>query len=114
MLRHIARVAKFLDDNKPKTSLKKRIHTVTNLIDLIRFHLICQMLAKLQGLNPKGPYLSLEKKRQFLCCAHQYFIKRASIRKFHVEVVLQQLRNVQNSMMQEQSCCFANIITYCF
>ena len=67
---HIAMVAKFLDDNKPKASLKKRIHTVTNLIDLIQFHLICHMLAKFQGLNPKGQYLSLEKKRQFLCCAH--------------------------------------------
>ena len=86
-LRHIAMVAKFLDDNKPKASLKKRIHTVTNLIDLIRFHLFCQMLAKFQGLNPKRPYLSLEKKRQFLCCAHQYFIKQACIRNFHVAVV---------------------------
>ena len=64
-LRHIAMVAKFLDDNKPKTSLKKQIHTVTNLINLVRFHLICQMLAKFQGLNPKGPCLSLEKKDNF-------------------------------------------------
>ena len=86
-LRHIAMVAKFLDDNKPKTSLKKQIHTVTNLIDLLRFHLICQMLAKFQGLNPKGPCLSLEKKRQFVRCAHQYFLKQPCIRKFHVAVV---------------------------
>ena len=40
-LRHVATVATFLDDNKPKTSLKKWIRTVSNLIDLILFHLIC-------------------------------------------------------------------------
>ena len=34
-LRHVAMVAKFLDDNKPKTSLKKRIRTVSNFDDLI-------------------------------------------------------------------------------
>ena len=34
-----ALVAKFLDDNKPKTSLKKWIRTVSNFIDL-QFHLL--------------------------------------------------------------------------
>ena len=34
-------VAKFLDDNKQKTSLKKGIRTVSNFIDLTQFHLIC-------------------------------------------------------------------------
>ena len=29
----------------------------------MQFHLICQMLAKFSGLNPKGPYLSLEKEK---------------------------------------------------
>ena len=46
---HVATVAKFLDDNKPKTSLeinKKRIRTVSNFDDLIQFHIICQMTAK--------------------------------------------------------------------
>ena len=48
-LRHVATVAKFLDDNKPKTSLeinKKQIRTVSNFDDLIQFHIICQMTAK--------------------------------------------------------------------
>ena len=48
-LHYDAMVAKFLDDNKPKTSLKKRICTVSNFIDFIQFHLICQMLAKFQS-----------------------------------------------------------------
>ena len=42
-LLHIATVAKFLDDNKPKTSLKKWIPTVSNFIDVIWTHLICQI-----------------------------------------------------------------------
>ena len=51
-------VATFLDDNKLK------IHfTHLNFIDLIQLHLICQMLAKFSGFNPKGPYLSLEKQK---------------------------------------------------
>ena len=37
-LRHVAMVATFLDDNKPKTSLKKWNGTVSNFIDLIYFH----------------------------------------------------------------------------
>ena len=62
--RHVAMVAKFLDDDK-------KIRTASNFIDLIQFHLICQMLAKVSGFNPRGPYLSLEKKETFLCCVHQ-------------------------------------------
>ena len=58
--RHVTMVVKFLDDNKLKTSLKKRIHAVSKFIDLIQFHVICQMLANFPGLNPKGTYLSLE------------------------------------------------------
>ena len=40
-----------------------------------------------------------------------YFIKRASeIRKFHVVAVQRRLRNVQNSVMHVQSCCFAVLV----
>ena len=57
--------AEFLDDNKPKRHLKSGFRrTVSNFIDLIYFHLICQMLAKFSGLNPRGPHLSLEKEKQ--------------------------------------------------
>ena len=50
-LRHVAMVVKFLDDNKPKSSLEKWIHTLSKFIDLIQFHLICQMLAKFSGVK---------------------------------------------------------------
>ena len=45
-LYHIPIEAKFLDDKKLKVSLKKWIRTVSNFIDLIQFHSICQVLAK--------------------------------------------------------------------
>ena len=58
------------------------------------------MLAKFSGLNPKGPYLSLEKEKENFCVVLTYSIKRArEIRKFHVAVVQQRLRNVQKSVM---------------
>ena len=68
------------------------------------------MLAKFSGLNPKGPYVSLEKEKQNFCVVLTYSIKRArEIRKFHVAVLQQRLRNVQKSMMHVQRCFFANL-----
>ena len=68
------------------------------------------MSAKFSGLNPKGPYLSLEKEKKNWRVVVTYSIKRASeIRKFHVAVVQQRLRNVQKSVMHVQSCSFANL-----
>ena len=40
-------VAKFLDDNNQKTSLK----IASDFIDLVQFQLICQMLAKFTGVK---------------------------------------------------------------
>ena len=79
--------AKFLDDNKAKTSLKKWIHTVSNFIDLTQFHLICKILAK-------EPYLSLVKEKENSCVVFTYSIKPScEIRKFQVL-----LTNVQKSV----------------
>ena len=39
-LRHVAMVEKFRDENKPKTSLKKWIRTVSNFIDFIWTELV--------------------------------------------------------------------------
>ena len=56
------------------------------------------MLAKFSGLNPKGPCLSLENEN--FCVVLTYSLKRAcEIRKFHIAVVQQRLRNVQKSVM---------------
>ena len=84
------------------------MRTDSNFIDLILFHLICQMLAKFSGLNRRGPYLSLGKESDNFCALLTYSIKRVrEIRKFHVAVVQQRLRNVQKSVMPVQSCSFA-------
>ena len=111
-LHHIAMVAKFLDDNKPKRHLhcKKWILSASNFIDLISFNLICQMLAKFSGLNRKWPYVSLEKEKEKSCVVLTYSIRWASeIRKFHVAVVQQWLRNILKSVMHVQRCFFANL-----
>ena len=45
------------------------------------------MLANFQGLNPKGPYLSLEKEKDNICVVFTYSIMWArEIRKSHVAV----------------------------
>ena len=67
-------------------------------------------------LNPKVPYLSLEKEKETLCVVFTYFIKRTGeSRKFHVAVVQQRLRNLQKSEMHTQSCFFAslNLLFFC-
>ena len=78
-------VAKFLDDNKPKTFLKKWIHTASNYINRIQFHLIWQIK------------------------------QACEIRKFHVAGVQRRQRNEQSSMMHMQIRCFVNknLLLFC-
>ena len=46
------------------------------------------MFTKFSGLNPKGPYVSLEKEKENSYVVLTYSIKRArEIRKFHIMVV---------------------------
>ena len=54
-------------------------------------------------LNPKGTYLSVEKEKENLCVVFTYSIKQVrEIRRFHVVVVQQWLRNVPKSVMHVQ------------
>ena len=76
---HVANVAKFLDDNRPKMSLKKWIRILSNFIDHIQFHLISQMLAKFSGVESERTASKLRKKKR---------------RKFYVAVVHRRVRNV--------------------
>ena len=65
------------------------------------------MLAKFSGSISKGPYLSLEKEKETFCVLLTFSIKWArEIRKFHVAVVQQRLRNVQKRVMHVQSFFF--------
>ena len=62
------------------------------------------MLVTFSGLNPKAPYLSLEKGKETYCVVFTYPVKQAhEIRKFHVTVMQQWLKNVQKSEMHVQS-----------
>ena len=72
-------VAKFLDDNKPKIYFKSEFVLFHSSILFNSISVICQMLAKCSGLNPK------EKENN--CVVFTNSIKRArEIRKFHVAV----------------------------
>ena len=95
-LRQVAIAAKFLVDNKPKTSLKKRICPVSNFEDLIQFHLIRRMMAKTSGVKCKRTVSKSRKgKIIFFCVVLAFFVNRVrEIRKFHVAVVQRWLRNV--------------------
>ena len=64
--------AKFLGDNKQKTSLKKRIRAVSNInFDyLIQFNLICLMMAKFSGVKSERTVSKFRKReRKFWRCA---------------------------------------------
>ena len=77
----VAMVAKFLDDNKPKTALKKRIFALF----LIQFHLICQMLAKFSGFESERTLSKFRKRKRKLHLLHK---RACEITKFHVAAVV--------------------------
>ena len=70
---------------KLKTSLKKSICTVSNFINVTKFHLhvICEILVKLSGVEPERMISSLEKEKENFCAVFTNSIKWArEIRKF--------------------------------
>ena len=82
-------VAKFLNDSTPKTSLQKKIRTVSNFIDCqIQFHLICQMLVKFSGVESERTLSKVRDRQRKYVPVFFFFtfsIKRVlEIRKFHV------------------------------
>ena len=78
-------VAKFLDDNKPKIYFKSEFVLFHSSILFNSISVICQMLAKCSGLNPK------EKENN--CVVFTNSIKRGrEIRKFHIAVATEKKR----------------------
>ena len=56
------------------------------------------MFANFLGLNPKGPYLSLEKEKENFCVVLAYFVKRLrEVKKFHVAVVQRRVRSFKKA-----------------
>ena len=79
---------------------EKWICIISYFIDLIQFHLVCQMLTKLSGVDSERT-ISVMKK---------YPMKRAcEIKKFHVALLQGRLRSEQKKYDHMQSCCFAKI-----
>ena len=93
-----------------KTSLKKWSQAASNFIALIPFRSIRQTLGLnfFLELNSKRLHRSSGKEKEFLFLCSRSSTKRES-RHFHVVVVQLRQRNVQKSVMHEQSCCFANL-----
>ena len=84
-LRHVAMVAKFLDARhlKGKFAPFQTSSIFFNFIYLIR-----QIWRNFLGLNPKGPFLRLEKEREDFCVVFTYSMKRArEIKKFRAAAV---------------------------
>ena len=76
------------------------------------------MLAKFTGVESERTVSKFRKKKKEIIVVLQCSPTSESglweIRKFHVAVVQQWLRNVQNSVMHVQSCSFANIDLFLF
>ena len=90
-------VAKFLDVNKPKTSLtwwkphRFKLHRSYSVS-------FVKCWWNFLGLNPKGAFLSLGKEKENFCFVFTQSIKGArEIRMFHVAIVQRRLRNVQKA-----------------
>ena len=77
LLRHVAMVAKSLDDNK------KWLRTVSNLLSLIQFQFLCQILAKFSGVESVRTVSKLRRRKENFCVMFAKSIKQArQIRSF--------------------------------
>ena len=68
----------------------------------------CQIFLK---LNSKRQYQSSGKENESRCLAFPSSTKR-KIRHFHVAVMQRRRRNVQNSVVHQQSFCFPNLLIF--
>ena len=74
----VAMVAKFLNDNKPKTS-RKWIRTVSNFVDLIQFQFICSLilLGKFSEVESGRTVSKCRKRKRKILCFFHYSKQRA-------------------------------------
>ena len=84
------------------------LQTLSGLFHLVQFAKCGQFFLE---LNSKRLYQSSGKEKESRCFVFTSSTK-LEIRHFHVVVVLRRQRNVQKSVMNEQSCCFANLTLF--
>ena len=80
---------------------------------VIQFNSICQILAKLSEVRSERTVSKFRKRKRKFWVVLTYFVKRV-IRKFHVAVMQQRLRDVHKSVMHVQSRCrnCASMVTW--
>ena len=97
-LRHVAMVAKLLDDNKSKRHLKK-VDSYSDCFKLHRSYLISFNFSNgghIFWIESERTVPRFRKEKKKICVMLTYTITRTSeIKKFHVAVLPQRLRNVQ-------------------
>ena len=86
------------------------LQTLSRLFHLVQFVRCGRIFLE---FNSKGLYQDSEKEKGSRRLAFTFSTKR-EIRHFHVVVVHQRQTNVLKRVMHVQSCCFANLRTYCF
>lgn len=93
-----------------KTFPKKCIQTVSKFIALIPSHYCQLMLMSFPGVEFSRTVSNFKKRILENCCLAFMFSTKGKIRQFYVVVILWQQRNVRKSVIQVQSCCFANLL----
>ena len=89
--------------------LQKWVCTVSTSLILFNFISFFKMFVKVSGFESERTVSKLEKEKENFCVVYSKKWAR-EIRKFPVAVLQWWQRNVQKSLMQMQSCCFANNI----
>ena len=110
MLRHVAMVAKFLDDNQPKIWIHRCFKPYP--FDLIQFYIICQMLAKFSGFVFETTVSKFWKRKRKFFALFTYFTNWGhESRKFHVAGRATTAKKCQKKIkvIHEQRYCFANL-----
>ena len=107
-------VTKFLDENKPKTSLKSEFALFRTTAILFNFVLFVKCWRNLSGVESERTPSKLRKRKRKFYVVFTYPRKPArAIRKwkFHVAVVRRRPRNVQKGVI---TCKVVVLPIYCF
>ena len=111
---HVAMVEKFLDENKPKTSLKSEFALFQTTSILFNFILFVKCWRNFSGFESErtvSKFRKRQRKNSMLCSPTLLSgrVKLGSGGFISIVVVQRRLRNVQKGVLHVQRCCFANL-----